>query len=424
MKAWVDHLASRHTKTIDLTIERVRSFYDRLFPDAWACPVVMVAGTNGKGSVLHALNAIYQAANYKTALYTSPHLMDFRERLTIAGALLGEQRWLDVFSELNAVDGSLDLTFFEFTTLAALLLAKAEKPDVLLLEIGLGGRQDAVNVVPRDVSVITNIALDHQAWLGDTRDKIAYEKAGIIQASVPLVLGELDAPSCIEKEALRLGAPCFSVGRDWSYCLSLKDTASMLFCADGGDSLSCHIPEGIQPGNVATALMAVDSLSDNLPVNASQKQQGVSVMYAPARQERVMCHGIPFVLDVAHNPQAVRSLVDSCVPKHGQGQLWCFFSALQDKDVSGMLAPFRDLDAQWLLFQLDAQRAMPRHHLQALFDAEYGHYTYKSGDLDALWLQLRNRIQPEDTVFVFGSFHVVAALKPYLTSGAEGENNE
>jgi len=424
MKAHLDHLASRHAKTIDLTIDRVRSLYDQLFPDNWSCPVVVVAGTNGKGSVLYTMDAVYRAAGYKTARYTSPHLRDFRERLTVSGQMLPEDRWLAVFSELHAIKASEALTFFEFITLAALMLARAESPEVLLLEIGLGARQDAVNVVSRDLSVITNIALDHQDWLGDTRDAIAYEKAGVVKPGVPLILGELDAPPCIEKEASQQGAPCFSVGRDWSYCLSIDTRSEMLFCADGGDALSCRLPEGMQPGNIGTALMAIETLSDLLPVTEQQKEEGIKAMRVPGRQERVMMNDTTYILDVAHNPQAVESLVDSCIPARQEGRVWCFFSALQGKDVAGMLAPFRDVNACWMLFQLEGQRALPLTELESVFDANYQNYAYKSGDLEALWLQLHERIKPKDVVLVFGSFQVVAALMPYLTSGAEGENHE
>lgn len=424
MKACLDHLASRHSTMINLRIDRVQALYDKLFPGNWSCPVVVVAGTNGKGSVLHTMDSIYRAADYKTARYTSPHLVDFRERLTISGQMLPEDRWLRVFSELHAIESSEVLTFFEFTTLAALMLAREESPDVLLLEIGLGARQDAVNVVPRDVSVITNIALDHQDWLGDTRDAIAYEKAGVIKSGVPVVLGELDAPCCIEEEVSRQGASCFAVGRDWSYCLGLENPNEMLFCADGGSALTCQIPQGIQPGNIGTALMAIETLSDQLSVTELQKQKGIKSVRVPGRQERLIENSVTYVLDVAHNPQAVESLVSSCVPKEKEGRVWCFFSALQGKDVGGMLAPFRGVNAHWMLFELEGQRAMPLADLESVFDANYQEYPYKSGDLKALWLQLHERMEPKDVILVFGSFQVVAAVMPHLKFGAEGENHE
>ncbi len=409
---WLNHLFSRHSIRIDLGLDRIEKAYHLMLHDFPKCPVILLGGTNGKGSVSYALESTYRLAGYRTGLYTSPHLFDFRERFRVSGEMLAESVWVDVFERLASHDCSESLTFFEYVTLASLLLAESSSLDVLILEVGLGGRLDAVNVVPRELSIITNVDLDHQAYLGDTREAIAKEKAGIISSAVPVILGEPDLPQCVMDQALLKGSLVVQAGEQYRYQQRITDRRFEYASLDR-QSFCLDLPRGLLPSNAATAVAAIDTLQIILPASDEHIKEGISGVSLPGRQQQLTLNGVNVILDVAHNPQAVKSLVDQALPV-GSKKLWCVFSALQGKDMAGMLSAFEGLDTSWKLFELSSDRAMPLGDLCAVFDSDYPYYSYQAGQLGALWLQLWEDVKPEDTILIFGSFQVIAALQPYI----------
>lgn len=396
---WLSYLEQIHPVNIDMGLERVGAVARRMGLTRLPFKVITVAGTNGKGSSCAMAASILMAAGYKVGVYSSPHLLRFTERVRIDGAELSDSEHCDAFAEVEAARGEIALTFFEFATLAGLWLFCRAAPDVLLLEVGLGGRLDATNVVESDVAMITSIALDHCDWLGNTREAVAVEKAGVYRAGKPAISGEPNPPATIVSEAQRLGACLRQVGRD--------------FHGDEQDSgWDYHglnhwlgLPKPALPlMNAVTVLAALESLG--LPLAESAIREGLANARLAGRMQRLQDEPL-VIVDVAHNPHSAAYLASQLRQIPGKGKRRAVVGMLKDKDMAGSLAELDGLIDQWFLASLTGPRAATAEQLAAALGDGQGPAATFDG-VSAAYLAALAASSPDDMVIVFGSFYTVA----------------
>ncbi|MBW8311352.1 MAG: bifunctional tetrahydrofolate synthase/dihydrofolate synthase [Rhizobium sp.] len=402
---WLDYQQTVHPQSIDMGLERVGEVARRLGLGRPGRHVATVGGTNGKGSTVAFLEAIARAAGLKVGAYTSPHLLRYNERVRIDGAEAGDEALVAAFERIEAARGDIPLTFFEFGTLAALMLFEAASLDLAILEVGLGGRLDATNIVDPDVAIITTVDLDHQDYLGDDRESIGAEKAGILRAGKPCVLAEKDPPSSVLRRAYAIGA--FAIRGHSDYLVD--DLGDHWRWREPGYEIELPEPALSAPaqrGNAAAAIAALRALDLAIPDEALRA--GVRDARLPGRLQRLP--GSPErVLDVAHNPQGARQLA-AWLQAHPKRTV-AVFSALADKDLAGITAPVAPHLHDWHLGPItDAgPRGLPvdelarrlAEHLPA--DILHPHRSLAEA-LAAAALQAG----PDGRVLVFGSFHTVA----------------
>jgi len=405
LEQWLDYQQSVHPKTIDMGLERVGEVARRLGIGRPAPRVVTVGGTNGKGSTVAFIEAIARAAGLRVGAYTSPHLLRYNERVRIDGGDADDASLCAAFERIEGARGDVPLTYFEFGTLAALMLFEAAGLDLAILEVGLGGRLDATNLVDPDVAVITTVDLDHQDYLGDDRESIGAEKAGILRAGKPCVLAEKDPPSSVLRRAYALGA--FAIRGHADYLIDALDPGWRW--REPGYQIDLPDPgleAAAQRDNAAAAIAALRALDLEIPDAAIRS--GVAGARAPGRLQRLP--GSPErVLDVAHNPQGARQL-GAWLAAHPRRTV-AVFSALADKDFGGIVAPVAPHVAAWHLGPItDAgPRGLAVEELARRLAEElpaeilHPHRSLR----EALDAAARNA-GPEGRVLVFGSFHTVA----------------
>ena len=409
---WLAYLETLHPKSIAMGLERVEAVASRLGIRI-ACPVVTVAGTNGKGSTCAMLESIYRHAGYHTGLYMSPHLLRFNERVRIGGEEAADSALVAAFDTVEtARSGSPDvpLTYFEFTTLAALLLFQQAGLDVLILEVGLGGRLDAVNVIDADVAVVTTIDVDHVEYLGPTREDIAREKAGIMRAGRIAVCGEPDPPRSLIESARATGAALWRIGREYGY-----ETQALQWRYHGPGGARYGLPQpalrgAYQVGNAATVLAAIDALRERLPVAAGAIRDGL-VHVELAGRFQVLPGRPTVVLDVAHNPHAARALADVLGTMGYFAATRAVFGMLADKDIDGVIGALRERVDVWHVASLPGPRGASAAELvRRLREAGVAEPAVRSHDSIAqAFLAARDEAQETDRIAAFGSFLTVAA---------------
>lgn len=408
---WLDWQEQLHPSNIELGLARVREVWSRLHTTTFACPVISVAGTNGKGSSVAMLQAIYLQAGYSVAAYTSPHLWHYNERVTLNGAPVSDDLLCEAFARIDAARGDISLTYFEFGTLAALDIFLRQAPEVVILEVGLGGRLDAVNIIDADVALITSIALDHQQWLGEDRESIAYEKAGILRGGRPGVLSDPEIPQTLLAHAQALGTHLQCLGRDYRY---QSDNGSWSWHSGDTHRVGLPVPALVgaqQLQNAAGVLMVVESLADRLPVSQADVRNGLLNARVPGRFE--IRHGtVTVIFDVAHNPAAARELARSLAAFATQGRVHAVFAALADKDIPGVIAPLCAQVNNWYLAALDVPRAADLGALARAVHQSCGDKAavQEFAQLEAAWQAALQTARPGETVLVFGSFYTVARL--------------
>lgn len=414
---WLEYIEQQHPKGIALGLERTRAVAERLSLGKPAPHVITVAGTNGKGSTVAFIEAIARSAGWRVGTYTSPHLLRYNERVHIDGVEASDAQLVAAFEAVEAARGETGLTYFEFGTLAALWLFQDASLDLVVLEVGLGGRLDAVNIVDPDVAVITTVDIDHVEWLGSDRESIGYEKAGIARAWKPLVLGEADSPASVLRHAYAIGANAVRLGSDFFH--ETIDAQHWRW-HEVGFELTLPSPilaAPVQRSNAATAIAALRALPLDIPVAAFV--EGVATASIPARLQRFRLRDREVVVDVGHNPQAASELAAWLRVEPIQGRTLAVFAALSDKDVVGVavaLAPYVD---QWFLADLDVgsdrsqSAAELAERLAGTAAAEGGRHATVARALQAAHAVARG----QDRIVVFGSFHVAAEVLTVLHSG-------
>lgn len=403
---WINWLLSLHADEIDLGLERIRCVASKmglLKPNA---KVITLAGTNGKGSSLAMLKSIYQAAGFQVGAYTSPHLIRFNERIQLPKGLATDAQIIAAFDAIEKARSETKLTYFEFSTLAALYVFQQATLDVILLEVGLGGRLDAVNIIDADLALITAIDIDHVDWLGDDRNQIAIEKAGVMRATKPAVCSDPRVPQTLIDYAEKLGAPLSLLKTDFDY---VKQEDQWRFVMQGKEVL-LPLPalEGeFQLQNASGVLAAVELMAKFLPVDKDALEQGLKAAVHDGRMQRIFIGEQQWLLDVAHNPQSANALAESLTQNDETFEV-AIFSALADKDILPMLKPLASKAESWLVADLNVPRAQSVEGLTALL-AEANVQTTKIQALDSIGSAVASvKDQDVQRVLVFGSFFTVS----------------
>lgn len=413
---WLALLESRHAETeINLGLERVRAVKERL-DLKFNCPVIMVAGTNGKGSTCAMLESVLLRAGYKVGLYIKPHFLDFNERARVNGELASDAALVASFEAVEAQRGATPLTYFEFTTLAIMHLLAGAGLQVVILEVGLGGRLDAVNVIDADVAIVTSVDIDHTDYLGDTREAIGFEKAGIFRAGKPAICSDPVPPASLVAHAEAIGADLWLLGRDFNYA---GDKQQWNY---GGremrrNSLAYPSLRGAnQILNAAAVLAALETLRLVLPVGAQDVRSGLVMVELPGRFQ--VLPGRPTViLDVAHNPHAASALNQNLGNMGFHPYTYAVFGSMHDKDIDGVLAAMAEHVDHWCLTGLPSARAATAPELAAKVQImleskeKAGEHTVQTFDSPAqAFANATGRAGENDRIVVFGSFLTVAGV--------------
>lgn len=411
---WLNWQESLNPQAIDLGLERVREVWQRMGGFNSQPVVITVGGTNGKGSSIAMLEAILIAAGYRVGCYTSPHLMHYNERIRVNAEPVDDKAIMGAFDKVEQVRGETELTFFEYGTLAAFAAFAEAKVQVALLEVGLGGRLDAVNILDADGALVATVDLDHQQWLGNDRESIGFEKAGIFRGGKPAVYSGLDAPQSLINHAEQIGALLSVYGKDydferdgkrWNLRNRERIWRSLVLPAMEGEH---------QMRNAAGVLVLLEALKDKLNVNCAAVEQGLSQLNLAARQQYLP--GKPaWLLDVAHNPQALSELSGKLARVKPTGKVWAVFGMLADKDAKAAFQLLAKQVDEWALCTLSGVRGQSSAGLAAaakgLVDAQH---LREFDAVAAAMEQVSMDAGAEDLVIVFGSFHTVGEAMQWL----------
>lgn len=424
---WLAFIERQHPKTIAMGLERVRTVADAMARHGQALSrparhVAIVGGTNGKGSTVAFIEAIARAAGLRVGAYTSPHLLRYNERVRIGGADADDAALVAAFEAVDAAragmpGGGVPLTYFEYGTLAALWLFARSDLDLAVLEVGLGGRLDAVNIVDPDVAVITTVDLDHQDWLGGDIESIGAEKAGIARAWKPLVLGDDDPPSTVLGHAYAIGASAVRIGCDFFF---EPIDAERWRWREIGCELELPMPRlaaPVQLRNAAVGIAALRALPFDLPDAAYAA--GVRDAQVAARLQRFERDGVECLVDVGHNPQAARALAAWLAASPAQGRTFAVFAALADKDIVGVVEALAgQVDRWWLAGLADAgPRGLDAEGFAERLVGTAAAVGERRATVAGALAAARGEAAPGDRVLVFGSFHTAAAALAAFASG-------
>lgn len=416
LREWLNYLEQLHPNSIDMGLERLQQVADKLQLARPAPLVITVTGTNGKGSTCAFITALLASQGLQVGLYTSPHLLHYQERIVINGEPVTEAMLCQAFEHIEQARGEISLTYFEFGTLAALLLFQQAPLDAVVLEVGLGGRLDAVNLVDADIAVVTNIGIDHQEWLGNTRDAVAFEKAGIFRSGCPAVCGDMAPPATLISQAKEKGTPLYI--REKSFTISIEQNHWQWRGKNKhGNILALNdIPLLNLPlANAATALQ-VYALLDLpwQPATLIDTLQQVKVI-GRLQQRTIDYQGkaIKLLLDVGHNPHAANFLADYLQHRPVTGKRYAVFGLLADKDLLGVITPLLPLIADWAVAPLATPRSNTAEQLAAMLVQEQQQVTSCASIEKALLLQA-DKATADDEILVFGSFYVVAEALQWL----------
>lgn len=440
LEDWLAWFETLHPKEIDMSLERLSAVLDLLALRPPPYKVITVGGTNGKGSCVAILESIYREAGYKVGTFTSPHLWRFNERIRVDGEDASDGQLIEVFQAIDDVLDTVTLSYFESSAVAALLHFAREGVDVAVLEVGMGGRLDAVNALDADAALIATIDVDHQEWLGGDRESIGREKAGIMRNNRPAILGDRDPPASLVGYARDIGAELHLIGRDFDF--HRYDEGSYEEGGDGeeGDANAWTYEEGhvrhpalppiafggeVQYSNAAACVAVVERMRSELPVHDDALRSGLREARLRGRSERHLRGGVDWVFDVAHNPAAAkvfRSSVDHLPPAE---RTFAVFAAMHDKDIAGVLEHFAPIVEHWFLARADDKRGAPVEDLVRVLAGLGSDRVEACADIGAACVAAANRTQPGDRVLVFGSFYTVGpamtALGLYSTPSKVGQ---
>ncbi|MCF6354072.1 MAG: bifunctional tetrahydrofolate synthase/dihydrofolate synthase [Candidatus Polarisedimenticolaceae bacterium] len=419
LQGWLDWQAQLHPSSIELGLDRVAAVWQQLYPHPFPATVVTVAGTNGKGSCVAMLDAILRAAGHRVGSYTSPHLLHYSERIHINGETVSDDAICQAFERIDQARGDTSLTYFEFGTLAALDIFTRSKLDIVILEVGLGGRLDAVNIIDPDVALITSIALDHTDWLGDDLEQIALEKAGILRANKPAVFAETNPQHSLLQRAAALNVPLAVAGRDFGFNAVVGKTGEWSWHS-AAQSIEGLPPPALagscQLQNAAAVLQVIMLLPDIIDVAPEAIPQGLQHIELAGRFQ-VIPGPVELILDVAHNPAAAQVLADSLQKSPCQGRTLALFAMLSDKDVAAVvqvLAPYIDI---WFLAALTSERGLPVRELQRQVDlSDLPAQTHTAPSVERAYEMVLDYATEGDRVLVFGSFFTVADVLQRLSA--------
>ncbi len=419
---WLGLLESRHPSEIELGLERVDTVWKR-FQSAqssvgFASQVITVAGTNGKGSCIASMQAVLLAHGYSVGSFTSPHFLVYNERICLNGQPVDDACIVAAFELIESLREDISLTYFEFNTLAALIIFTQKSPQIVLLEVGLGGRLDAANIIDSDIAVLTSVDLDHQQWLGNTRTKIAQEKLGIARVGKPLIIGESNYPDNFLQLVESTKADALWIGKDFDYQLQSQQFTVSLCSADNQPisvgMLANHGPLAV---NKTIALQALTSLG--CPLDAQICRDALQNIPIVGRQQQVEYQSVPIILDVAHNPAAALKLAENLTNK--SGKTFAVASVLEDKDWQSMVASLQSQIDYWFIAELAgiSRAAKGQSLLKLLYNTGCEGMLCES--VETAFKSAVSKAEKTDNVLVFGSFHTVARVLEFISMEVESE---
>lgn len=408
LESWLRWQETLHPRAIELGLARPRGVYRRLPQLGEATAVITVAGTNGKGSTVAVIEGVMGALGVSVASYTSPHLFRYNERVRFDGRPVGDVELIEAFQEVEDARRDTGLTYFEFGTLAALTLIARRAPSLAVLEVGMGGRLDAVNLIDADVAVITSIALDHQAWLGADREAIGREKAGILRSGRPLILGDRHPPRSVLDRAAELDVPTFRLGRDFDHRRdgdrwSFRDSHGSIPALPGGRF------RGPLIDNASCALAALGQLNQDWLARPEKVAAGLARASLPGRLQ-VLPGDPEWVVDLAHNPDGASALAGFLRDRGPARRTIAVFGMLADKDIGGVVAALADQVDEWIVTGLPGDRGATGGEIAAQAAVAGASSLREAGSVaDAVELA-RAIARPGDRVLAFGSFYLVGPV--------------
>lgn len=401
---WLTQVYSVNPFKVEFGLERIKQVLHRFPVHQLSTPVITVTGTNGKGSTVAFLAHVLQKSGYNVGCFTSPHVINFNERIQINGQQVSDTALCDAFAEVESYRGDFNITFFEYSFLAALAIFQRADLDIVILEVGVGGLLDAVNCVDNDISVITSIALDHQQWLGQTREEIAANKAGIMRPGKPLVCGDPNPPVAIYSAAERLGSACYISGRDYFYS---EEETTWQFKNDelAWDGLAQpHLPMA----NAATACQVLSVLRTQFPIMEWALRDGIKETRLIGRMQ-ALPNG-KGVMDIAHNPQSVAYLAERLSKQPVRGKRFAIFGMLADKAMQDSIMPMIDWVDEWHIAVLESERSASLDDMvQSLKTCGVQKINIHT-DIGQAYQQLSQSAGADDYIVAFGSFFVVSAI--------------
>jgi dihydrofolate synthase / folylpolyglutamate synthase len=412
---WLNWQEGLHPNAIDLGLDRMRLVLQRLKFQAPTCPVITIAGTKGKGSCAAILDSLLRAGGYRTGVFSSPHLRRYNERIQINGEEISDASLCAAFERIDQARAEISLTYFEFNALAAYLCFASANVDVWILEVGLGGRLDAANVIDSDVAVVTSIGLDHTEWLGNDLDSIGREKAGICRPGRPLLFGSLDMPNSIAQVAHETGANLLRAGEDfafeqratsWHWRMGKHEYAALPLPALAGT---------VQVANASCALAALQMLQSRLSFTRAAIERGLLSVHLDGRFQRAERAGVEWILDVAHNALSAAVLAEQLSHLSTKRTL-ALFGVMADKDARSMIELLRNHITDWWPVDLDSPRALPSEQLMAQLQDSGVKTSGGSTNLQVALhtAQTQSAAGSYERVLVFGSFLIVGPALDYL----------
>ena len=422
LQEWLNWQEALHPSTIELGLDRVQKVFQRLHPTLPSIPVITVAGTNGKGSSVALLESIYQQAGYQSGVYTSPHLLRYNERIHLNGKEVSDEKICEAFERIDQArlnhlhhdtDEEISLTYFEFGTLAALDIFYRTKPDVIILEVGLGGRLDVVNIIDADVALITSIGIDHTGWLGHDKETIAVEKAGIMRENRPVIFSSADMPNSIKDVANEKGAILYQRGRDFDWQSGPGETAatsSWNWKSAKKQRTTLPMPNirgRHQIDNAAGVLMVVECMAKNLPVNQQQIKAAL-LSYSVAGRFEFRPGNPSHILDVAHNADSIACLAELLEEQPCAGKTLAVVGMLEDKAHADALSEILPKISQWFIADLDVSRGMKATKLAKVVEKLDGKTKVACFDSVKHAIEAAERTaETADRIVIFGSFYTV-----------------
>ncbi len=413
LNEWLIWQKNSHVRTIDLSLDRVQIVHSKM-QIGYRPLTITVSGTNGKGSTVAFLDAILRQQGYRVGTYTSPHIVNYNERIRINGVQIDDQSICAAFERIDAVRETISLSFFEFGTLAALDIFSQNQVDVQLLEVGLGGRLDAVNVIDADVAIITNISIDHVHWLGKTRDQIGLEKAGIMRSGVAAVVGDPDPPDSLLKWAQSNAVPVKRLGHDYSFDCHLD---SWSWHSENQNYQHLPIP-GLrgphQYQNAASVLQGLALISKRLPVAEQSIRNGVEQVRLPGRfqfvEMKTAKSEYSVLIDVAHNPCSAALLAENIKRYYPQRRILGLFSVMADKDIVEIVRQMKDLVEKWYPVALEIERAASTEDIIAVLSGcGINNYCEQLNNFDEAWsVASADANNVDDIILIFGSFFLAS----------------
>jgi len=408
---WLNWQEGFHPRSIDLGLERAATVYKALNPDAVKPPTIIVAGTNGKGSCIAYLEAIYRAQGYRVGAYTSPHILKYNERIRIDGQSVSDKLICKAFERIDEVRNDVSLSYFEFGTLAALDIFWRSDLDVQLLEVGLGGRLDAVNIIDSDTSIVSSISVDHIDWLGETREAIAHEKAGVFRKNKPAIIGDVNPPNALAQQADITNAQLRTINQDFSF--QQNKNGWEWSCLGNKQRRYYDLPWPALKGehqyhNASSVLMAVTEMEDLLPVSKQSIRQGLQNIQLKGRFQ-IIEGKVPVLLDVAHNPQAVSALLNYLESDFPDKKIHAVFAMMKDKDIEGVINIIKPVISDWFFVPLSHSRAVSEPQMQVYFN-NCGLEKINLGfeNFSGAYLAACEKSEENDLILVFGSFFLVS----------------